>query len=321
MTTHLRWGVLSTSKFFSTKVLPAFTGCEVARLEAIASRNPEKARLLGIERVFNSYEALLADPSIDAVYIPLPNHLHVEWAMKAARAGKHVLCEKPLSMTVAEAEQLMAVQRETGVQIGEAFMVATHPQWLLARQWVRDGKIGALRAIQGFFSYTNVDPKNIRNKADFGGGALMDIGCYPIFTSRFVAEKEPQRVLGLIERDATFGTDRLTTAVLDFEGCQATFTCSTQLFPCQTMHFYGTTGHIEIEIPFNAPPDKPCRIFLNGEAAETPVLDQYTVEFDEFSRAVLEGRTVAVPVETAVGNMRVIEGVFRSAVEGGWVTL
>jgi predicted dehydrogenase len=167
----------------------------------------------------------------------------------------------------------------------------------------------------------DVEGRAAMSEADFGGGALMDIGCYPIFTSRFVAEKEPQRVLGLIERDATFGTDRLTTAVLDFEGCQATFTCSTQLFPCQTMHFYGTTGHIEIEIPFNAPPDKPCRIFLNGEAAETPVLDQYTVEFDEFSRAVLEGRTVAVPVETAVGNMRVIEGVFRSAVEGGWVTL
>lgn len=321
MATQLRWGVLSTSKFFVTKVLPALGGCTVARLEALATRHPERAETLGIARVFDDYAALLADPAIDAVYIPLPNHLHVEWAMAAARAGKHVLCEKPIGMTVGEAEALAAVQRETGVRIGEAFMVATHPQWLLAREWVRTGRIGELRAIQGFFSYTNVDPNNIRNKAEYGGGALMDIGCYPIFTSRFVSGREPQRVVGLVDRDPTFGTDRLTSALLDFGGLQASFTCSTQLQPYQKMHFLGTAGHIEIEIPFNAPPDRPCRIFLNGEATELPVVDQYTVEFDEFSRAVLEGREVAVPVGTAIGNMRVIAGLFESAATGGWVTL
>ncbi len=321
MATILRWGVLSTSKFFLTKVLPALANCRTARLEAIGSPQVEKAGALGIPKVFDAYAGVLADPAIDAVYIPLPNHLHVEWAVAAARAGKHVLCEKPIALTVAEAEHLAAVQLETGVQIGEAFMVATHPQWLQVREWVRQGKIGQLRAIQGFFSYTNVDPNNIRNKVEAGGGALMDIGCYPIFTSRFVSDREPARVLGLVERDPVFGTDRLTSAVLDFGGLQATFTCSTQLFPYQKMHFYGTEGHIEVEIPFNAPPDKPSRIFLNGVASELPVVDQYTLEFDAFSEAVLAGQPVAVPVAQAVGNMRVIEGIFRSAGEGGWVTL
>jgi predicted dehydrogenase len=319
--TILRWGVLSTSKFFLTKVLPALANCQKTRLDAIGTAQVAKAQSLGIPKVFDSYAGVLADPAIDAVYIPLPNHLHVEWATAAARAGKHVLCEKPIALNVAEAEQLSAVQQETGVQIGEAFMVATHPQWLQAREWVRQGKIGQLRAIQGFFSYTNLDPQNIRNRVEAGGGALMDIGCYPIFTSRFVSEREPERVVGLIERDPAFGTDRLTSAVLDFGGLQASFTCSTQLFPYQKMHFYGTEGHIEVEIPFNAPPDRPCRIFLNGVANELPVVDQYTLEFDAFSAAVLAGEPVAVPVAQAVGNMRVIEGIFRSAREGSWIAL
>jgi predicted dehydrogenase len=317
----LRWGVLSTSKFFLTKVLPALAHCRTARLAAIGTPQVEKAKTLGISKVYDSYAGVLADPAIDAVYIPLPNHLHGEWAIAAARAGKHVLCEKPIALSVTEAEQLAAVQRECGVQIGEAFMVATHPQWLQVRDWVREGKIGQLRAIQGFFSYTNLDPNNIRNQLAAGGGALMDIGCYPIFTSRFVSEREPVRVLGLVERDPNFGTDRLTSALLDFGGLQASFTCSTQLFPYQKMHFYGTAGHIEIEIPFNAPPDRPARIFLNGVATDLPVVDQYTVEFDAFSEAVLSGEPIAVPVAAAVGNMRAIEGIFRSAAEGGWVTL
>jgi predicted dehydrogenase len=319
--TTLRWGVLSTSKFFLTKVLPALANCRTARLDAIGTAQLDKARTLGIPKVFDSYAGVLADPAVDAVYIPLPNHLHVEWAAAAARAGKHVLCEKPIALTVAEAEQLATVQRECGVQIGEAFMVATHPQWLQVREWVREGKIGQLRAIQGFFSYTNLDPRNIRNQVETGGGALMDIGCYPIFTSRFVSEREPERVLGLVERDPVFGTDRLTSALLDFGGLQASFTCSTQLFPYQKMHFYGTEGHIEVEIPFNAPPDRPSRIFLNGVASELPIVDQYTVEFDAFSEAVLAGSPVPVPVAGAVANMRAIEGIFRSAAEGGWIAL
>lgn len=321
MESILRWGVLSTSKFFLTKVLPALEHCRTARLDAIGSAQVQKARTLGILKVYDSYAGVLADPEIDAVYIPLPNHLHVEWAIAAARAGKHVLCEKPIALTVAEAEKLAAVQQECGVQIGEAFMVATHPQWLQVREWVREGRIGQLRAIQGFFSYTNVDPNNIRNQLAAGGGGLMDIGCYPIFTSRFVSEREPVRVLGLLERDPNFGTDRLTSALLDFDGLQASFTCSTQLHPYQKMHFYGTTGHIEVEIPFNAPPDRPSRIFLNGAATELPVVDQYTIEFDAFSEAVLSGTPVAVPVTQAVGNMRVIEGIFRSAESGGWIPL
>lgn len=334
MANTLRWGVLSTSKFFRTKVLPALQQCRIARLTAVASREPAKAADLaaqhGIPTVHESYEALLADPDIDAVYIPLPNHLHVPWAIRAAQAGKHVLCEKPLSLNAADAEKLVAVRKETGVKIGEAFMVATHPQWLTVRNWIREGRIGPLRAVQGFFSYNNLDPSNIRNQADLGGGALMDIGCYPIFTTRFVSDAEPSRVLGLVERDPDFRTDRLTSAILDFGSFQATFMCSTQLVPYQRMHFFGSKGRIEVEIPFNAPPDRACRLFLDDgrdvfgsgiTTTELPVLDQYTEEFDQFSAAVLEGREVPVPIESSVGNMRIIESIFYSAQEARWVSI
>jgi predicted dehydrogenase len=298
---------------------------------AIGSRDLGKAKktadTLGIAKAYGSYEELLADPQVEAIYNPLPNQLHVPWSIKAAEAGKHVLCEKPLSMTVAEAKKLLAVQQRTGVIIGEAFMVRTHPQWLRTRELIASGRIGSLRSIQGFFSYFNTDPKNIRNIPECGGGGMMDIGCYPINTSRFVFGEEPLRVSALLEKDPKLHVDRLTSAMMEFPSGHATFTCSTQLVPYQRMQFLGTKGRIEIEIPFNAPNDRPCRIFIDdgrdlvgsGITIETfPSCDQYTIQGDVFSKAVREALPVPVPLTDAIRNMAVIEAIFRSAESGRW---
>jgi predicted dehydrogenase len=333
MTNKVRWGVLSTAGIAMKKVLPAMQKSEWVDLAAIASRDLSKAQqaahTLGIANAYGSYEELLADPQIEAIYNPLPNQLHVPWSIKAAEAGKHVLCEKPLSLTVAEAKTLLAVQQRTGVTIGEAFMVRTHPQWLRTRQLITSGRIGALRSIQGFFSYFNTDPKNIRNIPECGGGALMDVGCYPIHTSRYLFGEEPVRVASLLEKDPVLHVDRLTSALLEFPSGQAMFTCSTQLVPYQRMQIFGTKGRIEIEIPFNAPKDRPTRILIDdgrdlfggGITVETfPTCDQYTLQGDAFSRALREGTSVPVPLTDAIKNMAVIEAMFHSAETGAWVS-
>jgi predicted dehydrogenase len=333
MANKLRWGVLSTANIGLKKVIPAMQRGQHTSVEAIASRNLDGARkaaaALGIPKAYGSYEELLADPDIDAIYNPLPNQFHVPWTIKAAEAGKHVLCEKPLSLTVAEAETLLAVRARTQVKIGEAFMIRSYPQWLRLRELLDERRIGELRSIAGFFSYFNNDPSNIRNQVDAGGGALMDIGCYLIHASRYAFGAEPTRVVGLIDRDPKMQIDRLTSAILDFPAGQSIFTCSTQLVPYQRIHFFGTQGRIEIEIPFNAPPDRPTRIFIDssgdlfggGIATETfPVCDQYTLQGDAFSIAVLEDTAVPVPVEDAIGNMAVIEAIFNSARSGQWET-
>jgi len=332
MSRKLRWGVLSTAAIGLKKVIPAMQSGQYTHVGAIASRNLATARAaadgLGIETAYGSYEALLADPDVDAIYNPLPNQMHVPWTIKAAEAGKHVLCEKPLSMTVAEAKTLLAVQERTGVKIGEAFMIRSYTQWRRLRELLDQGRIGELRSVIAAFSYFNRDPNNIRNAVESGGGALYDIGCYCIHASRYAFGGPPKRVVGLIERDPEFGTDRLTSAMLDFPGGQAVFTCSTQLVPYQRVHFLGTRGRIEIEIPFNAPPDRPTRMFIDetgdifGGGIVTEVFDtadQYTMQGDAFSRAVLEGGEVPVPLEDAIANMTVIEAVFQSAKTGGWV--
>ena len=316
----IRWGVLGVAKIATTKVIPAMQRCEYAEIAAIASRDLPKAReaaeSLNIPKAHSSYEALLADPEIDAIYIPLPNQLHVPWSIRSVRAGKHVLCEKPIGLSSAEARDLIAARDAAGVKVGEAFMVRTHPQWLRARELARSGAIGDLPLITGHFSYFNRDPTNVRNIAEWGGGALMDIGCYPITLSRMVFGEEPGRVLGLIERDPEFRTDRLTSAMLEFPSGQCAFSCSTQLVPYQRMHLFGTRGRIEIEIPFNAPPDRPTRIFVDDRVEEFPICDQYTIQGDLFSRAILEDGPVPVPLEDAFKNMLVIEAVFRSASSG-----
>jgi predicted dehydrogenase len=327
----VKWGVLGVASIATRKVIPGMQKGEWSEIRAIASRDLKKAeeaaRQLGIPKAYGSYEELLADQEIEAVYNPLPNHLHVPWSSKAAEAGKHVLCEKPLSLTVAEARTLLAVRERSRVKIGEAFMVKTHPQWLRTRELIRNDAIGELRAVVGVFSYFNRDPGNVRNKPEWGGGGMLDIGCYPITTSRFVFGKEPTRVAGLVERDPDFKTDRLASVILEFPSGQALFTCSTQLVPYQRMQFLGTKGRIEMEIPFNAPNDRSTRIFIDdgrdvfggGIRTETlPVCDQYTVQGDAFSRAIREGSEVPVPLEDAIANMAVIEAVFRAGESGRW---
>ena len=331
MMRKVRWGVLGAANIAVKKVIPAMQRGEWCEIAAIASRDLPKAQqaaaALGIPKAYGSYEELLADPEIEAVYNPLPNHLHVPWSVRSAEAGKHVLCEKPLALDAAEARQLLEAQARTGVKMGEAFMVRTHPQWLRARDLVRGGRIGELRAIMGFFSYFNRDRANIRNVRAWGGGGLFDIGCYPINTSRFIFGDEPRRVMALLERDAEMHTDRLTSAMLDFPSGQAVFTCSTQLVAYQRMQLFGTGGRIEIEIPFNAPPDQPCRIFVDdgsdlfgaGIQTETfPVCDQYTIQGDLFSQAVRGEGEVPVPLVDAIRNMAVIDALFRSAESGRW---
>ena len=332
MTKKLRWGALSTANIGIKKVLPAMQLGLYTRVTAIASRDLTRARAaadaLGIEKAYGSYEELLADPEIDAIYNPLPNQLHVPWTIKAAEAGKHVLCEKPLSMTVAEAKTLLPVRERTGVKIGEAFMIRSFTQWTRLRKLLDAGRIGDLRSVIGAFSYFNRDRQNIRNAVESGGGALYDIGCYCIHASRYAFGGLPTRVVGLIERDPDFGTDRLTSALLDFPGGQSIFTCSTQLIAYQRVHFLGTKGRIEIQIPFNAPKDRPTRLFIDETGdifgkgivtEEFPTADQYTIQGDAFSKAVLEGGEVPVPLEDAIANMAVIEAVFKSAERGAWV--
>ncbi|MFY9751475.1 MAG: Gfo/Idh/MocA family oxidoreductase [Candidatus Acidiferrales bacterium] len=333
MAKRVKWGVLGVADIATRKVIPGMQKGAWSEIAAIASRERGRAeaaaRSLGIARAYGSYEELLADREIEAVYIPLPNQLHVPWSLKAMAAGKHVLCEKPLSMTTAEAKTLVAARDRAGVQLGEAFMVRTHPQWLRARELARSGKIGDPRAMVTTFSYFNRDAANIRNILEYGGGAMMDIGCYPINTSRFIFGEEPRRVSALIERDPEMKVDRLVSAILDFPSGQSVFTCGTQIVPYQRSEILGTKGRIEIEIPFNAPPGRACRIFWDdgrdvfggGITTETfEVCDQYALQGDAFSRAIREGETVPVPLEDAIRNMAAIEAVFRSAETGRWET-
>lgn len=331
MSRKIRWGVLSTANIGLKKVLPAMQLGQFSSVTAIASRSLDSARAaagpLNIPKAYGSYEELLADPDIDAVYNPLPNQLHVPWTIKAAEAGKHVLCEKPLALTANEARTLLEVRARTGLKIGEAFMIRSAPQWLRVRALLDEGRIGQLRAVNAVFSYFNVNPDNIRNKVETGGGALFDIGCYCIQSARYGFQQEPNRVVSLIDRDPAMRTDRLTSAILDFPSGQAIFTCGTQLVPHQRVHFLGTKGRIELEIPFNMPNDRPTRLFLDDGSDVTgknvvtetfPTADQYTLQGDDFSRAILENTEVPVPLEDAIANMSVIDALFRSATSNQW---
>ena len=327
----LRFGVLGAAKIAREKVIPPLQQSARCEVVALASRDGARGRevaaKLGIARVHDSYDSLLADPDIDAVYNPLPNHLHVPWTIKAALAGKHVLCEKPIGLHAGEVEELIEVRDRTGMCIQEAFMVRTHPQWLRARELVRSGRLGELKAINGLFSYYLVDPANVRNVAEWGGGGMLDIGCYPITTARFVTGAEPSRVAAMLERDPSTGIDRLGSALLDFGAVQCCFQYGTQLVPRQTMQFLGTKARLEVEIPFNAPNDAPCRLHLYEgpglglvatETIELPACDQYGVMGDAFAASVQDGTPQPVPLEDSLANMRAIDAVFRAAERGTW---
>jgi predicted dehydrogenase len=322
----LRWGILSTANIAVEKVIPGMRSATRAEILGIASRDKGRAesaaRQLGIPRAYGSYEALLADPDIDAVYVPLPNHLHAQWAIAAARAGKHVLCEKPLAMTALEAQAIVDTSRQAGVVIMEAFMYRQHPSWVAVRELIASGRIGRLSAVDSWFSYHLDDPTNIRNIREVGGGALYDIGCYSINLSRMLFGEEPASVAAAIVRDPASEVDVLTSALLVFPSGVATFTCATRVEPDQRVSIYGTTGRIEIEIPFNIPPNLPTRVFVTAggdppvapatEILEFAPADAYGVEVDRFAEAVLDGATVPITGEDSVANMRVIERLFAA---------
>ncbi len=325
----IRWGILSTANIGVGKVIPGMQKGEYCEISAISSRNIQKAKeaanKLGIQKAYGSYEELLNDPEIDAVYNPLPNDMHIPWTIKALQAGKHVLCEKPIGMNAEEAHLLLdASQKYPGIKVMEAFMYRFHPQWIKTKSLVKEGRIGEVKNIQSFFSYFNINPDNIRNKVGNGGGALMDIGCYCISFPRFILDKEPVRVISTIDLDPEMKTDRLTSGILDFTlGVTAGFTCSTQLMPYQRVNIIGTSGRIEVEIPVNTPPNTEAKVLLftkekNEEIVFDPV-DQYTIQGDAFSKAVLENTEVPTPLSDAVNNMKVIDAIIKSSETNSWV--
>ncbi len=328
---RVRWGILGTAAIARNKVVPGLQRSAWCDVTAVASRDVARARAmaadLGIPRAHESYDAMLDDPDIDAVYIPLPNHLHVPWSIRAAEKGKHVLCEKPIALSAREARLLLAVRDATGVQIAEAFMVRMHPQWLAARELLSTGRIGDLRLIAGHFSYYRRDPQDIRSRVEWGGGAMMDVGCYGVMLARWLFATEPSDVIALLDRDPELGVDHLGSVMMRFPSGQATFTAAGQLARHQRVTLFGSHGRIEVEIPLNAPPDRRCRIIIDdgmdtfgggAEVVSFPAVDQYTRQGDHFARAVRGIEPFPISLEDSIANMAVIDAIFRSAETGAW---
>ncbi len=324
----VRWGVLSTSAFAEKRFLPHVRRSPLVELAAVASRSLDSAQSFAtrnnIPTAYGSYEELLADPTISVIYNPLPNHMHAEWTRKAAEAGKHVLCEKPMVMQASELEQLRPFTNK--VHIAEAFMVRHHPQWIQVRDRIRNGEIGELTHAQFAFAYTNTDPDNIRNKADIGGGALYDIGCYCVVAARWFFAAEPVRALALFDRDPVFQTDRRTMGLLDFgDGRHVGFTCATQSVPHQRLHLFGTKGRIEVTIPFNQPEEDPCTYFMHDGSSlsgidqtryDVEVADHYKLEGDWFSTLVQTQTPTGALLDDAVLQARILDALFRSESSG-----
>ena len=331
MKNTIRWGVLGCAKIALQKVIPAIQHCTNGKVVAIASRSDEKvkdaAEKLNIARSYSSYEALLSDPEIDAVYIPLPNHLHIPWTVKAMQAGKHVLCEKPLGIDAGEVRQFITeTEKFPHLKVMEAFMYRFHPQWLKAFELVKSGAIGETKTINSFFSYCNIDPLNIRNKIEAAGGALMDIGCYCVSFSRFLFNNEPVRIVSSVDRDPVMKVDRLTSAIIEFpEGKSSTFTCSTQIMPYQRVHVLGSAGHLEIEIPVNVPKDVASKVWVRtSDGTEEFIVDpvdQYTLQAEAFAQAILDDKPAPIKLQDAEGNMAAIDAIFKSARNKSWVSL
>ncbi len=329
----VKWGVISTAKIGIEKVIPAMQQCDNIEIVGIASRNENDAKasaeILNIPGYYGSYEALLNDPDIEAIYNPLPNHMHFEWTKKAIEKGKHVLCEKPIVLEKEEVSELINLRNKYKVKVGEAFMVHTHPQWIDAVKRVKNGELGKLKVIQGFFSYYKTDPDNIRNILEYGGGAMWDIGCYPVHTSRYAFGEEPLRVLSIIDRDPKLKIDRLGTVILEFPSGQCVFTVSTQLVPYQKMILFGEEKKMEIEIPFNAPNDTSTKIYIdegglfpeNRQELTFDICDQYKIQGELFSDAIISDGEVPVSLENAFNNTAVIEAIFKSEQTGAWVRL
>jgi predicted dehydrogenase len=326
----VKWGIISTAKIGMEKVIPGIMKSENSEVIAIASRHLENAQnaatRLGIKKAYGSYEALLENPEVEAIYNPLPKQMHVPWTIKALQAGKHVLCEKPIALNAAEASLLQeASAKYPHLKLVEAFMYRHHPQWKFAKQKIEDGSVGQLRNIHSIFSYFNADPNNIRNQKEIGGGGLMDIGCYCISLSRWLFNMQPARVSAILEFDPVMKTDRLASGILDFSSGTSLFTCSTQMVSFQRVTILGTEAGIEIEIPFNAPPDRPTRLWMYTKQGKEEVMfdtvDQYTLQGTSFSQSILDDTPVYTPIEDAAGNMKVIDALFASAANHQWVDL
>lgn len=324
----LAWGILSTANIGIKRVIPAILSSDQGRIAAIASRSREKAAAtaarFGIEKSHGSYQALIDDPDIEAIYNPLPNHLHVEWTVKALEAGKHVLCEKPIGLNAGEARAIVAARDRSGKRVIEAFMVRHHPQWQRVRVLINSGRIGRVGAVQSAFLFTMLDPHNVRNQADIGGGALYDVGCYPIVTARYVFNAEPSRAIALIDRDPELRVDRVSSALLAFPGGQLVFTSALQLSSYQKVVVLGTAGRIEIDVPFTPMKDHACRISIAGESGteveEFAPVDQYRLQCDTAVRVFRGEVEQEFPIEDAIANMRVIDALYRSSESGRWET-
>ncbi len=326
----IRWGVLSTADIGLQKVIPATQKAQHCEVVAISSQSLEKAQqaatTLGIAKAYGSYDELLQDPDIDAIYNPLPNHLHIEWTQKALLAGKHVLCEKPFCLSPAELKPLIQLQQDTGLLVSEAFMIKAAPQWRQVLNWVREGSLGEVQAIQASFFYRNLHPANIRNRAETLGGTMMDIGCYPLIVARMVFDAEPQKVMALMDIDPEFKTDRLTSAILQFEKGQCTFTAGTQTNAFQRVTIFGTEKHLEVRIPFNAPNDRKTQVWMHegdvlqpySEVIEFDVCDQYTAQAEDFAKAIMEARAPLMPLSDSANQAAAIEALFASAKSGAW---
>lgn len=322
----VRWGIIGVSEHFTRRVLLPIQKNSLMELHRICSRSPDRAKSAaeqyGIPGWHSCYEDLINDSSVEAVYIPLPNHLHAQWIKKAADAGKHILCEKPLALNAEEARDAIVYAQDKNVLIMEGFMYRFHPQWRRVKELVQCGEIGKIRTIHTVFTYHNTDPVNIRNSLEKGGGALMDIGCYAVSAARFLLNQEPKQVINLVQRDDKFGTDILSSGILDFETARSLFTVGTQTFSAQIVDIYGSGGRIIVHIPFNTYPDVPARVTVitsvGSRELQLGPVDQYGLEFEEFSKAIRNGHCVPTPPEDAINNQKVIDALFRSEKNGKW---
>jgi predicted dehydrogenase len=332
---RLKMGVLGCSRHYALRIATPLKSSLLVEPYAVASRDGAKAKKYAqtwdFPVSYGSYEELLSDPKVDFVYIPLPNHLHLEYIKKTADAGKPILCEKPLCLNAKDAAEAAGYCEKKKIPLMEAFMYRFHPQWVRAAEIVKCGELGTVMSTAGVFSYDNKDGKNIRNILEAGGGAILDIGCYTVSTARLLMQAEPQRVVAAIKRDPVFKTDAFVSALLDFgDGRVSTFTVSTQFFPWQRVRATGTGGTLAVEVPFNMYGDFPGRTHVNtnvgARVIETEIADQYLLEFDAFAQAVIEYKQtgsleVPTPISDALANMAVLDAIFASASSGNWETV
>ena len=333
MKNKVRWGVMGSAKIALKKVIPSMSYCKYAVVEAIASRNEElaisAAEDLEIPKAYGSYEDLLNDKDIDAIYIPLPNHLHLEWTMKCIEAGKHVLCEKPFVLNHKDVSKLIQLRNRSKLKIGEAFMVRSHPRWTAIKEIIDKGVIGEMNLIRGFFSYYNDDAQNIRNQYSEGGGGIWDIGCYPVQISRYLFGKNPKRVSASLIYDSKYKVDILGSVILEFENGLCSFSVGTQLARYQSVQIFGRNKWIDVEMPFNPPIIESSEIQIVSEEDPAaprqiitiPPADQFTLQADAFSKAILDNKDEPVTLEDTLGNTLTIEAIFKAAKTGMWVNV